>query len=107
MTVNHVVRRLDVGSGMPTFLVTLAIAVPLAVTFAMWFASIFEIPFQRHRSWAAWRDVVSARWGERAPGADRKQSRTESDDAARGVPGADGSPSAFGALARTDIVHNL
>ena len=44
---------------MPIFLVTLAIAVPLAVAFAMWFASLFEIPFQRHRSWAAWRDVVS------------------------------------------------
>ena len=51
---------------MPTFLVTLAIAVPLAVVFAMSFASLFEIPFQRHRSWAAWRDVVSARWGARS-----------------------------------------
>ena len=74
VTVHHVVRRLGVGSGMPTFLVMLAIAVPLAVVFAMWFASLFEIPFQRHRSWAAWRDVISARWreqgsvGETAPG---------------------------------------
>lgn len=65
VTVHHVVRRLGVGSGMPTFLVTLAIAVPLAVVFAMSFASLFEIPFQRHRSWAAWRDVISARLGER------------------------------------------
>ena len=65
VTVHHVVRRLDVGSGMPTFLVTLAIAVPLAVVFAMSFAALFEIPFQRHRSWAAWRDVASARWSER------------------------------------------
>ena len=48
---------------MPTFLLTLAIAVPLAVVFAMSFASLFEIPFQRHRSWAAWREVVSDRWG--------------------------------------------
>jgi peptidoglycan/LPS O-acetylase OafA/YrhL/O-antigen/teichoic acid export membrane protein len=62
VTVNHVVRRLDVGSGMPTFLLTLAIAVPLAVGFAMWFASLFEIPFQKHRSWAAWRKLISARW---------------------------------------------
>ncbi len=68
VTVHHVVRRLGVGSGMPMFLVTLAIAVPLAVVFAMSFASLFEIPFQRHRSWAAWRDVVSARWGARAWG---------------------------------------
>ncbi len=29
---------------------------------------VFEIPFQRHRSWAAWRDVVSsARWRRQAP----------------------------------------
>jgi peptidoglycan/LPS O-acetylase OafA/YrhL len=65
VTVHHVIRRLGVESGMTTFLLTLAIAVPLAVVFAMSFASLFEIPFQRHRSWAAWRDVVSARWGER------------------------------------------
>jgi peptidoglycan/LPS O-acetylase OafA/YrhL len=64
--VNHALRRLDVGAGMPIFLLTLAIAVPLAVAFAMWFASIFEIPFQRHRSWAAWRDVVSDRWGAKS-----------------------------------------
>ncbi|MGY4652487.1 peptidoglycan/LPS O-acetylase OafA/YrhL/class 3 adenylate cyclase [Mycobacterium sp. URHB0021] len=64
---HHVVRRLGVGAGMPTFLVTLAIAVPLAVAFALWFASLFEIPFQRHRSWAAWREMISARWRERTP----------------------------------------
>ena len=66
VTVHHVVRRLGVGSGMPMFLVLLAIAVPLAVGFAMSFASLFEIPFQRHRSWAAWRDVIDARWSERS-----------------------------------------
>ena len=72
VTVHHVVRRLGVGSGMPTFLVMLAIAVPLAVAFALWFASLFEIPFQRHRSWAAWRDMISARWRERAPWGERR-----------------------------------
>jgi peptidoglycan/LPS O-acetylase OafA/YrhL len=66
VTVHHVLRELGVGSGMPIFIVTLAIGVPLAVVFAMSFASLFEIPFQRHRSWAAWRDVVSARWGARS-----------------------------------------
>ena len=60
------VRQLDVGPGMPTFLVTLGVAVPLAVVFAWSFASLFEIPFQRHRSWAAWRAVVSGRWSARA-----------------------------------------
>jgi len=62
VTVNHFLRELGVGSGMPIFLATLATAVPLAVVFAMWFSSLFEIPFQRHRSWAAWRDVASVRW---------------------------------------------
>jgi len=66
VTVHHIVRRLDVGRGMPTFLVTLAIAVPLAVAFALSFAAVFEIPFQKHRSWAAWREVVFARSRERA-----------------------------------------
>ena len=65
-TVSLVVRRSDVARGIPTFFVTLGIAVPLAVVFAMSFASLFEIPFQRHRSWAAWRDVVSARFGARS-----------------------------------------
>lgn len=65
-TVSLVVRHSDVARGIPTFFVTLGIAVPLAVIFAMSFASLFEIPFQRHRSWAAWRDVVSARLGARS-----------------------------------------
>ena len=68
VTVHHVLRRLDMEPGIPMFFVTLAIAVPLAVVFAMWFATLFEIPFQRHRSWASWREVVSARWGTRSVG---------------------------------------
>ncbi len=65
---HHFLRRLDIAPGMSTFLATIAISVPLAVVFALWFASVFEIPFQRHRSWAAWRDVVSsARWRGRTP----------------------------------------
>jgi peptidoglycan/LPS O-acetylase OafA/YrhL len=63
--VNRAVRGLDVGRGMPTFLVTLAVAVPIAVIFAWSFASLFEIPFQRHRSWAAWQAVISGRWSAR------------------------------------------
>jgi peptidoglycan/LPS O-acetylase OafA/YrhL len=66
VTVHHVIVRLGVEAGMTTFLLTLGIAVPLAVIFAISFASLFELPFQRHRSWAAWRGAVSARWGERA-----------------------------------------
>lgn len=44
-----------VGRGLPTFLVTLAVAVPLSLLFARLFAAVFEIPFQRYRSWAALR----------------------------------------------------
>jgi peptidoglycan/LPS O-acetylase OafA/YrhL len=36
--------------GVPAFLVTLALAVPLTIAFARVFATVFETPFQRHRS---------------------------------------------------------
>jgi peptidoglycan/LPS O-acetylase OafA/YrhL len=40
-----------VRSGTPTFLVLTAILVPTTVAFAALFASVFELPFQRHRGW--------------------------------------------------------
>ena len=46
LTGHHLVPR-----GLPLFLVTLAVAVPLALGFARLFAAVFEIPFQRHRGW--------------------------------------------------------
>jgi len=55
-----------VPPGLPAFWVTLAIAVPLSVGFARLFATFFEIPFQRYRSWAALRTAVRARLS-RAP----------------------------------------
>jgi peptidoglycan/LPS O-acetylase OafA/YrhL len=39
-----------VGQGVPAFLVTLALALPLTILFARVFASFFETPFLRHRS---------------------------------------------------------
>ncbi|MBV9356743.1 MAG: hypothetical protein JO023_14615 [Chloroflexi bacterium] len=39
-----------VGQGVPAFLVTLALVLPLTIGFARVFASVFEIPFLRHRS---------------------------------------------------------
>ena len=39
--------------GVPMFLVLTAVAVPLTVGFAWMFAAVFELPFQRHRGWAA------------------------------------------------------
>ena len=41
-----------VRQGVPAFVVSLALVVPLTIVFARVFASVFEFPFQRHRSWA-------------------------------------------------------
>jgi hypothetical protein len=37
--------------------------VPISLLTARWFAAIFEIPFQRYRSWAALRGAAQARRG--------------------------------------------
>ena len=47
--------------GIPAFLVTLAIAVPVTVVVARLFAAVFEIPFQRYRSWTPLRAAMRAR----------------------------------------------
>jgi len=44
------------GHGVAAFLVTVILAVPVSIAFAWFFASIFEIPFQKHRSLAALRE---------------------------------------------------
>jgi peptidoglycan/LPS O-acetylase OafA/YrhL len=51
-----------VTPGVPAFWATVALAVPLALGGATAFALVFEIPFQRYRSWAALREAVRARW---------------------------------------------
>jgi peptidoglycan/LPS O-acetylase OafA/YrhL len=50
-----VARR--VPEGVPAFLVSLALALPLTIVFARGFAALFESPFRRARGWprAAWR----------------------------------------------------
>jgi peptidoglycan/LPS O-acetylase OafA/YrhL len=50
-----------VRQGVPAFLVTLAIVVPLTITFAWLFAAVFEIPFRKHRGWKALRSSLSHR----------------------------------------------
>ncbi len=52
-----------VSAGVPALLVTLAIAVPASIVAARLFAAVFEIPFQRHRSWNALREAFRRRWG--------------------------------------------
>jgi peptidoglycan/LPS O-acetylase OafA/YrhL len=48
--------------GLPRFLLTLALALPLSLLFGRWFAAVFEIPFQRYRSWAALKEASLKRW---------------------------------------------
>ena len=52
----HLIVADRLGHGVAAFAVTLGISVPLSIAFAWGFATIFEIPFQRHRSWAALRE---------------------------------------------------
>jgi peptidoglycan/LPS O-acetylase OafA/YrhL len=64
-------RRLvapHVTPGVPAFWATVALAVPMALGGATVFAMIFEIPFQRYRSWAALREALRARWAPWTPG---------------------------------------
>jgi peptidoglycan/LPS O-acetylase OafA/YrhL len=50
-----------VAPGTPAFFVLAAILLPVTVCFARLFATVFEIPFQRHRGWSALRQAMSAR----------------------------------------------
>ena len=47
--------------GVPSFLVSVAVIVPVCLAFAWWFASVFETPFLRHRGWSALRDTLPGR----------------------------------------------
>ena len=49
-----------VASGTPAFFVLAAILLPVTVCFARLFAAVFELPFQRHRGWAALRQAMPA-----------------------------------------------
>jgi peptidoglycan/LPS O-acetylase OafA/YrhL len=55
------VVRPHVPPGMPTFWATLLLAVPITVVAAWLFAAVFEIPFQRYRSWAALTEKIRTR----------------------------------------------
>jgi peptidoglycan/LPS O-acetylase OafA/YrhL len=54
-----------VSQGVPAFLVTLALVLPLTILFARVFASVFEAPFREHRSSSG----GARRWYHRAAGA--------------------------------------
>lgn len=49
------------GTGMAAFGLMLLICVPVTVAFARGFAALFEIPFVKHRSWAALKTAMTAK----------------------------------------------
>ncbi|GAA3575473.1 hypothetical protein GCM10022419_065770 [Nonomuraea rosea] len=59
---NRLVVAPLVPPGMSMFLLTLVLAVPVCVGAAWLFASVFELPFQRHRSWKGLREAVRGRF---------------------------------------------
>jgi peptidoglycan/LPS O-acetylase OafA/YrhL len=56
-----------VAPGVPTFLATLALAAPVTILFARAFAAVFELPFQRNRSWSALATAARQATGGRLP----------------------------------------
>jgi peptidoglycan/LPS O-acetylase OafA/YrhL len=50
-----------VRQGVPSFLVSLAIVVPVTIVFSRLFAAVFEVPFRKHRGWVALRDALTQR----------------------------------------------
>ena len=60
-----------VRQGVPAFLVSVALAVPLTIVFARLFASVFETPFRRHQ--LGDHGAHPAREGRRGPGRGRRR----------------------------------
>lgn len=54
-----------VDAGLPAFLAVLALAVPAALLTARLFAAVFELPFQRYRSWPELHGAARARLSRR------------------------------------------
>jgi peptidoglycan/LPS O-acetylase OafA/YrhL len=54
-----------VRPGVPTFLVLVAVALPVTILFARAFAAVFEIPFRKHRGWKALRASLGREAGRR------------------------------------------
>ena len=87
-TVSHRIVGPHVPQRLPAFWITAAIAVPLSVATARGFASVFEIPFQRYRSWAALRERVFSTSGPvRVRAALRSSGSSPATPARSGSPG--------------------
>ncbi len=61
VAVAALVVRPRVGTGVSALLLMLLIALPLALVAARLFAALFDLPFQRHKSWSALRAAAQAR----------------------------------------------
>jgi peptidoglycan/LPS O-acetylase OafA/YrhL len=85
-----------VPAGTPTFLVLTAVLVPTTVCFAWGFATLFELPFQRHRGWTPLLCSIRerVRRGRGAPAVPGPRSPAgEPGRSARHLPAAGGVPS--------------
>jgi peptidoglycan/LPS O-acetylase OafA/YrhL len=58
----EVVLAGQIRTGIPSFLLSLAIAVPATLIFGRLFAAVFEIPFVRHRGWAPLKAAIAQRF---------------------------------------------
>jgi peptidoglycan/LPS O-acetylase OafA/YrhL len=56
-----------VPQGTPMFLLMVVVVIPVTVAFARLFAAVFEIPFQKHRGWKAFRYIVPRRQAPAGP----------------------------------------
>jgi len=61
VAVSALLVRPRFGSGVPALLLTLASAVPLSLVVSRLFAAAFDLPFQRHKSWASLSGAARAR----------------------------------------------
>jgi peptidoglycan/LPS O-acetylase OafA/YrhL len=61
VAMHHLLTEGRVPVGAPTLVVLLGVAATLSVGFAWLFASVFELPFQRHRSARALREAIRSR----------------------------------------------
>jgi peptidoglycan/LPS O-acetylase OafA/YrhL len=62
MVINRKIVPHFTSPGLSTFWLTLTLGLPISLMTAWLFATAFEFPFQRHRSWASLAAAVYARW---------------------------------------------